>query len=60
MGEKLMEAYSQAAKEFGTPGRMKLAMLTKMSSGVAQNAPDSPQNLKVFEDAMRKLRQEGK
>jgi len=60
MGAQLMEVFSQAAKEFGTPGRMKLAMLTKMSSGVAQTAPDSPQNLKIFQEAMDKLRKDGK
>jgi hypothetical protein len=60
MGAKLVEAFSQVAKEFGTPGRMKLAMLTKMSSSVAQTAPDSPQNLKLFQEAMERLRNEGK
>lgn len=60
MGARLVEAFSQAAKEFGTAGRMKLAMLTKMSSGVAQTAPDSPQNLKLFQEAMERLRNEGK
>jgi hypothetical protein len=60
MGAKLVESFTQAGKEFGTPGRMKLAMLTKMSSSVAQTAPDSPQNLKLFQSAMEKLRNEGK
>jgi hypothetical protein len=60
MGAKLVEAFSRAAQEFGIPGRMKLAMLTKMSSGLAQTEPDSPQNIKMFEEALQQLRKQSK
>jgi hypothetical protein len=59
MAAKLNEFYKQAAQEFGLPGRIKLAMLTKISSEKAEAAPDSPENLRIFEQAMQKLRAGG-
>ena len=47
MAAKLNEFYKQAAKEFGLPGRIKLAMLTKISSEKAEAAPDSPENIQA-------------
>jgi hypothetical protein len=57
MGVKLTEIYEEAQKEFGAMGRMKMAMLTLLSSSKAANAPDSPENIKLFRDALVKLRE---
>lgn len=57
MAAKLTEFYEQASKEFGISGRMKLAMLTKISSEKAGTEADSPENIKLFEQAMRQLKQ---
>lgn len=56
MAAKLESFYQQAAKEWGMTGRMKLAMLTKISSEKARSAEDSPENIRVFEDALKQLR----
>ncbi|MGA3123508.1 MAG: hypothetical protein ABSF69_22290 [Polyangiaceae bacterium] len=56
MGAKLLAFYDQASKEFSAVGRMKLAMLTLISSVKAGDAPDSPENIKKFEAALDKLR----
>jgi hypothetical protein len=57
MATKLTEFYAQASKEFGISGRMKLAMLTKISSEKAGIEADSPENIKLFEQAMHQLKQ---
>jgi len=56
MAATLNDFYKQAAQEFGLPGRIKLAMLTKISSEKAEAAPDSPENIRIFEQAMKQLR----
>jgi hypothetical protein len=56
MAAKLTEFYAQAAKQYGVMGRMKLAMLTKISSEKANTEPDSPENIKLFEQAMLQLK----
>ena len=57
MAAKLTEFYAQAAKQYGVMGRMKLAMLTKISSEKAGTEADSPENIKLFEQAMLQLKQ---
>jgi hypothetical protein len=59
MGEKLHGFYEQIGREMGMPGRMKLAMLVKLSSLSARHAEDSPANIKFFEEAVAKLRNGG-
>lgn len=59
MAAKLSEFYKQAAQEFGLAGRVKLAMLTKISSEKAEAAEDSPDNIRVFEQALKQLRSGG-
>ena len=59
MAAKLNDFYKQAAKEFGLTGRIKLAMLTKIPSEKAEAAPDSPENIRLFEQAMAQLRSGG-
>ena len=56
MAQKLTDYYAQAAKEFGIMGRMKLAMLTKIPSEKAGTEADSPDNIKLFEQALSQLR----
>jgi hypothetical protein len=56
MAAKLNEFYKQAAQEFGLAGRIKLAMLTKISSEKAEAAEDSPENIRIFERAIQQLR----
>ena len=48
MAAKLTEFYAQASKQYGVMGRMKLAMLTKISSEKAGAEADSPENIKLF------------
>lgn len=57
MGVKLVGIFDAADKEFGFMGRMKLAMLTKIASAKAAEEADSPENLRLFEQALAKLRQ---
>lgn len=57
MATKLTEYYAQAAKQYGVMGRMKLAMLTKISSEKAGTEADTPENIKLFEQAMHQLKQ---
>jgi hypothetical protein len=56
MGLQLMQRYEEIGREMGAIGRMKLAMLTKMTSGTAEKAEDSPSNLRLVEEAMAQLR----
>jgi hypothetical protein len=56
MGATLAGFYQQASKEFGLTGRVKLAMLTKISSEKAESTTDSPENIRVFEEALKQLR----
>ncbi len=56
MGTKLAAFYEQTAKEFGSTGRVKLALLTKLSSAKALEAPDTPEAIKLFEESLEQLR----
>jgi hypothetical protein len=51
----VLVSYFEKAAEKGAAARVKLAMLTKMSSAQASEAPDSPENIKLFEDALAKI-----
>jgi orotidine-5'-phosphate decarboxylase len=59
MGMQLMQRYEEIGREMGAVGRMKLAMLTKMTSGTAEKAEDSVSNLRLVEEAMAQLRKGG-
>jgi len=59
MAAKLTEYYNLAAKEFGLSGRIKLAMLTKIPSEKAGTVQDSPDNIRIFEQALKQLRTQG-
>ena len=55
MGAVLLRYYDKAMEQSGLAAKVKLAMITKMSSAQAKDAPDSPENIKLFEDALTKL-----
>jgi hypothetical protein len=59
MATRLTDFYKQAAQEFGLAGRIKLAMLTKISSEKAASVDDSPENIRIFERALQQLRSGG-
>jgi hypothetical protein len=56
MGVELVHRYDEIGREMGSVGRMKLAMLTKLSSTRAADAEDSAANLKMVDDAIAQLR----
>ena len=56
MAAKLTAFYAQATQQYGVMGRMKLAMLTKIPSEKAGTEADSPENIKLFEQAMGQLK----
>ena len=60
MGKKLTEFYKKAQELGGIKGRLRLAMITLMPGEEAKVAPDSPENIKKFEDAMVEIRKEFK
>ena len=55
MGAKLEEYFVKVKAEGGLNAQMKLAMLTKMSPAKAKESPDSETNIRIFEEAMKKL-----
>jgi hypothetical protein len=56
MGIQLKNRFEEVGREMGSAGRMKLAMLTKMSSVQASTLEDSAANLKLIDDAIAQLR----
>jgi len=55
MGAKLINYYEAAKVKGGVSAQIKLAMITCMSQQKAKESPDSPENIKIFEDALKKL-----
>jgi hypothetical protein len=60
MASELKKLYGVATEEFGVIGRVKLALLTKISSEKAGSVPDSPDNVILFKQALTKMRAEAK
>jgi hypothetical protein len=58
MAAKLASYYDQAGNLGGLPAKMKLALLTRMPSSKAAEAPDSQDNIALFETALRQVKQE--
>lgn len=56
MGMILKNRFEDIGKELGATGRMKLAMLTKISSVKAAEIDDSPLNIKLVDDAIKQIR----
>ena len=59
MGARLLGYYEKVTKEYGIKGRMKLALLTSITSMTAENEDDSPGNIKKFEEAMAQIKKSG-
>lgn len=55
MGKKLLAYFDKAREKGGIAARVRLAMLTRMSSEMAEESEDSPEKIKMFEEAMRRL-----
>jgi hypothetical protein len=55
MGARLTTFYDHAKATGGIEARLKLALVTRMSSVQAKEAPDSPENITRFENALRQL-----
>ncbi|MCX7909472.1 MAG: hypothetical protein N2560_08160 [Ignavibacteria bacterium] len=58
MAEKLLEFYEKAYKLGGLKAQMRLALLTLIPSPKAKTEPDSPENIKKFENAMKEIEKE--
>lgn len=55
MGAKLQSYFEKIKATGGLNAQMKLAMLTRMSPSKAKDAPDNEANIRLFEEAMKKL-----
>jgi hypothetical protein len=60
MGSKLISYYEKAVKVGGIKAQMRLAVLTRLPSSKAKLAPDSPENIKLFEESFKELEKEFK
>lgn len=58
MADKLTQYYEKAQAIGGLKAKMRLAVLTKISSPKAAIEPDSPENIRKFEKAMQEIRKE--
>ena len=52
MGQIMFDMYGEAKKLGGLGAQMRLAILTKIASPKALEAPDSPENIEKFREAM--------
>ena len=55
MGDQLAAYFDKAQAKGGIQAKVKLAMITKMSSEQAKTAPDTPENIKLFTEAFAQL-----
>ncbi len=55
MGKILLKYYQYIIVEKGSEGKTELAKLTKISSIIAPLHPDSPENIELFKDAVKKI-----
>ncbi len=58
MGERLVRFYSLVSQQYGLAGKVKLAQETKVPSTHAAIEPDTPENIKRFEEAVEKIAEE--
>ena len=57
MGTILASYFDKAREAGGIAAQVKLAMLTKMALAAASKAPDSPENIKTFDNAITQIYQ---
>ncbi len=55
MGMILASYFDKAKASGGIAAQVKLAMLTKMAKATALQAPDSPDNIKIFDEAIKQI-----
>jgi hypothetical protein len=55
MGERLLKYYQFISMEKGLQGKVELAKETKVPSANAAMEPDSPDKIKLFQEAVRKI-----
>ncbi|OGO18972.1 MAG: hypothetical protein A2Z15_06815 [Chloroflexi bacterium RBG_16_50_11] len=55
MGTILASYFDKAKAAGGIAAQVKLAMLTKMARVTATNAPDSAENIKTFDEAIKQI-----
>lgn len=60
MATKLVSFYQKAKELGGLKAEMRLAVLTKVPSSKALELPDSPENIKLFESAIKEIEKEFK
>lgn len=60
MGAKLREFYNEAKNIGGLKATMRIAMITKIPSTKADTEDDSPDNIKIFQDALEEIKKEFK
>lgn len=58
MGKQLVEMYDEAKKIGGLSAQIKLAILTRMPSTKALEAPDNEDNITSFRKALAAIRKE--
>ncbi|OGN96535.1 MAG: hypothetical protein A2Y89_00690 [Chloroflexi bacterium RBG_13_51_18] len=55
MGTILASYFDKAKQAGGIAAQVKLAMLTKMALAAATKAPDSAENIKLFDEALKQI-----
>jgi hypothetical protein len=55
MGSILASYFDKAREAGGIAAQVKLAMLTKMAKTAAEAAPDSAENIKTFDEALKQI-----
>ena len=55
MGTILASYFDKAKQAGGIAAQVKLAMLTKMALASATKAPDSAENIKLFDEALKQI-----
>ncbi len=58
MAEKLLTYYDEAYKLGGLKARMRLAIKTKVPTPKAKEAPDTDENIAIFEKAFAEIKKE--
>lgn len=58
MADRLVKFYEEAEQLGGFKAKMRLAILTTIANTKAASEPDSPENIKKFENAMSEIKKE--
>lgn len=58
MGKELKKYFEKANQIGGVKAQMRLSLITKMSIIKANNEPDTPENIRKFEEALKEIQKE--